>query len=504
MFNCHEKGEMKIEHITYDNAHAPRSKMRRASDTTVRIKSYISKRLSRHADMETPIQNSAERPTTIWPRFETVPDTSEMAAYLTQQHRGEKAVRKEGIITFSAKRTSNYLPLKDEGAAADDASYSSFRRKEKFVKEKKSIKLKSSRPQTVDGNPNMEKLYKLRQAITDGRMEQIVPPRHTSEGRRAPPRNPFAGPAPRFLDETSRDCSSSRHSSPHSSQSGKTRSSRVRDYIRTGAATLDEKRKEVQSKFRASSEHIKYPSFSKARHGSAASEESFFCAGENGQQQISNKNSKARRHDSTEDKRYSGIGTNPWSSHVPDTCKICRKFAMAGIQGICERCESDFWPRKDQNQNSDSEYEDDLRPTPPLQDKDEDDIKPTPPLKDAKTLSMRKKQEPQHYFQVEKDSLENVRSTIVLKDMGSRPLFNPVLVRQFSQRAQVEGDEDGLTHSQKMVERWSTNIEDNGHAYAYAEEGDTAILLRRKSNALEKAGSRDTNFYCFYDDVFDD
>jgi hypothetical protein len=139
-----------------------------------------------------------------------------------------------------------------------------------------------------------------------------------------------------------------------------------------------------------------------------------------------------------------------------------------------------------------------------LQDKDEDDIKPTPPLKDAKTLSMRKKQEPQHYFQVEKDSLENVRSTIVLKDMGSRPIFNPVLVRQFSQRAQVEGDEDGLTHSQKMVERWSTNIEDNGHAYAYAEEGDTAILLRRKINALEKAGSRDTNFYCFYDDVFDD
>jgi hypothetical protein len=136
-----------------------------------------------------------------------------------------------------------------------------------------------------------------------------------------------------------------------------------------------------------------------------------------------------------------------------------------------------------------------------LQDEDEDDIKPTPPLKDAKTLSMRKKQELQHYFQVERDSLANMRSTIVLKDMGSRPIFNPVPVRQFSQKAQVEGDGDWLTHGRKMVERWSTDLKDYG--VAYAEERDTARLLRRGNNALEKAGSRDTNFYRFYDDVLD-
>jgi len=490
MFNCHQEREMKIEHVTYDNTHAPRSRMRRASEATVRIKSYISKRLSRHADMETPIQNSAERPTILWPRFETFPDTPEMTAYLTQQHRGEKAARKEGKTTISANHSGNYLPLKDEVAAADDAAYSLFRRKGKFVIEKKNIKSKSSRPQTVDGSPNMEKLYKLRQAITDGRMEQIIPSRHTLEGRRAPSRNRFADPNPRFLDENSRDCSSSRHSSPRSSQSGKTTSSRVRDYIRTGADTLGEKRKEVQSKFRAPFEHIKYPSFSKARQSSTASDESFFCAGENGKQQIPSSNSKARRHDSAEDRRYSGIGTNPWSSHVPDTCKSCRKFAMVGIQGLCERCEADFWPRRAQNQYSDSEYEDDLRPTPLLQDEDQDDITPTPPLKDAKTLSMRKKQEPQRYFQVETESLDNVRSTIVLKDMGSRAIFNPVPVRQFSQKAQFEGDEDE-----------STNFEDYG--VTYAEERDVTRLLRREDNALEKAGSRDTNFYRFYDDVLD-
>ncbi len=486
MFNCHQEREMKIEHVTYDNTHARWSRMRQASDATVRIKSYISKRLSRHADMETPIQDSAERLTTIWPQFETVPGTPEVTACLIQQHRGEKPARKEGQTTISANHSGNYMLLKDEGAAADDAAYSPFRWKEKFIKEKKNIKLKSSRPQTVDRKPNMEKLYKLCQAITDGRIEQVVPPRHTSDGLRAPPRNRFADLNPRFLDKTSRDCSSSRHSSPHSSQSGKTTSSRVRGYIRTGAATLDEKRKEVQSKFRFSSAHIKYPSFSKARQGSTASDESFFCAGENVQQQISNKN---RRHDFVEDRRYSGIGTNPRSNYVPGTCKSCRKFAMVGIQGLCGKCEADFWPHKAQNQNSDSEYEDDLRPTPPLQDEDKDDIKPTPPLKDAKTLSMRKKQEPQHYFQVETDSID-VRSTIVLKDMGSRPIFNPVPARQLSQKAQVEG-----------YGNESTNFEDSDVSYVV--ERDITRLLRREDNALEKAGSRDTNFYRFYDDVLD-
>jgi hypothetical protein len=53
-----------------------------------------------------------------------------------------------------------------------------------------------------------------------------------------------------------------------------------------------------------------------------------------------------------------------------------------------------------------------------------------------------------------------------------------------------------------LVERWSTNFE--GYGVDYAGGRDTARLPRREDNALEKAGSRDTNFYLFYDDVFDD
>lgn len=160
---------------------------------------------------------------------------------------------------------------------------------------------------------------------------------------------------------------------------------------------------------------------------------------------------------------------------------------MVGIQGLCERCEADFWLHKTQNQNSASDYEDDLRPTPPL--------------KDAKTLSMRKQPHVQHCFGVETDSFEDVRSTIALKDMGSRPIFNPVPMRQLSQKAQIEGDENELADTQRSIERWSTRYEENDATYA--EEKDTAPLLRRKGKGLKEAGSRDTNFYRFYHDVLD-
>jgi hypothetical protein len=262
----------------------------------------------------------------------------------------------------------------------------------------------------------------------------------------------------------------------------------MRDYIRTSMDTMDEKRKEVQSKFRAPFEHLNYLSFSKARRASVDSDASFFCVGD-GEQGSDTKgihDLKPRHYDAAKERRLSGAGVSPWGNHAPSTCSHCKKFAMVGVQGLCEKCEADFYLRKAQN-NSDSDYEDDLRPTPPL--------------KDANILSLRKQPRVQHYFQVETDSLEDVRSTIALKNTRSRPILNPVPVRQFSCKAQIEDDEDELTQTQRMVERWSTRYEENDAAYA--EEKDTAPLLRRKEKGLNKTGMRDTNFYNFYDDVLD-
>jgi hypothetical protein len=372
-----------------------------------------------------------------------------------------------------------------------------LRRKAKFVKENGNIKSIDSRRKTSDGGRQiqMEKLKKLRQAMREGRMEQVVPPPQQSQmkRRRAPP-NPKILCSSR-VSESSRGRSSSRHATPshtrHVSQHRRTKSSsRVKEYIRTSVEYIDEKRKEVQGKFKAPFEHLNYPSFPSSRRSSFSSEESFYCVGENKQAQKSNSQAihelKARQYEATNERRLSGSGSSPWAHHAPDNCKLCHTFGATGIQGLCQKCESDFYRRKAQEQNSDSEYEDDLRPTPPL--------------KDAKILSMRKQPVTQHYFQVETESLEDVGETVALKDIASRPIFNPVPMRQFSQKAAVfDNDDIGRTQTQKMVDQWSTRYGDD---VPYVEENDTAPLLRR-TKGFKKGSSRDTEFYGFYDDVLD-
>lgn len=461
---------MKITHTTYDATHRRQSMARRASDASVRIKNYISSHLSRRLDTDSSHQDAGERPTTFWPRYETetsVPDDqSEMTPYLTQQHRVKKAARRDEKIIVNANHNSNYLPLKDtdRGAAADDAR-PTLRRKTKFVREKPSTNSTDCRPHTADGKENMHKLQKLRQAMREGKIEQAVPP-----NQRIRIDDRFAETTSRISAEPSRGRSSSRDRPPqafYNSRGRKARSiSRVGHYVRASVDLLDETRKEVQSKFKAPFENLNYPSFM-SRRASSDSEESFFCRGEKTEEQNPT-TLNSRQYDPEEGRRLSGAGVSPWTSHKPDYCKICKTFAMVGIQGLCDKCEANFNRRKAQNRDSDSEYEDDIRPTPPL--------------KDAKTLAMRQQPQAQHYFQVETDSLEDVT------DMGSRPIFNPVPL-------EVE-----KSKTQKRVEQWSAKYEND---VAYAEERDTAPLVSRKKMVHQRGGSRDTKFYNFYDDVLD-
>jgi hypothetical protein len=507
---------MKIEHITYDEMHTRRSMARRASDASVKIKNYF-RRLSRHSDAGLPFGNSKERPFTVWPQYgnETaVPDEhSEMTAYLTQHHRVEKAVRRDEKLAVSANSSGNYLPLKDicRGTETKDPPSPRLRRKAKFIKQNGKIKSTAShppRPRTADDMIQMERFQRLRQAMKEGKLEQVIPPGQLlrPEGRHAPPPTRFADPTPRVSGESSRGRSSIRHgTTTHTRLSSRSRrtesSSRVREYLRTSVGFLDEKRKEVQGKFKAPFEHLNYPSFSFSQRASVSSEDSFFCVGENQEEQRSNTQAihtlKSGHHETSNESRLSGVGVSPWARHAPDTCRLCNTFTTTSVRGLCHKCRAGFYLRMAQNNDPDSDYEDDLRFTPPLND--EDEIRPTPPLKDAKILSMRKQRDTQHYFQVETGSLEDVRATVALTDMGSRPIFNPVPVRRFSHEA-VFMDADNeweRTQFQRTVEQWSTRYEND---VAYVEKKDSTPLLRRKAKGLQQ---RDTEFYGFYDDVLD-
>jgi len=496
---------MKIEHTTYDTTHHRRSMARRASDASLKIKNYISTHFSRLTDAKNSLSNTTERHATVWPHYgadiSAQYKLSELTAYMTQQHLVDKAARRDERLTISANSSGRYLPLNDTycDPVTDDASPPTLRRKAKFVKENGYITSKDSptRPRTADDKIQMDKLKTLRQAMREGKLEQVVARRQQlrTDRQQAPPPNRLPDPQSRPSAESSRGRSSSRHATPshtpHVSQHRRMKSAtKVKDYIRTSTDYLDEKRKEVQSKFRAPFEHLNYPSFPSSRRSSASSEGSFYCVGEKNQAQKSNAQAvhelKSRQHEASNERRLSGSGTSPWTHHAPDNCKLCQTFGATGIQGLCQKCEADFYRRKAQEQNSDSEYEDDFRPTPPL--------------KDAKILSMRKQQATQHYFQVETDSLEDVGATVGLKDIASRPIFNPVPVRQFSHKAVVVDDDDlDRTQTQKMVERWSSRYEES--EAPYVEEPDTAPLLRWKAKGLKNATSRDTEFYGFYDDV---
>ena len=497
---------MKIEHTTYNTARRRRSMARRASDASIRIKNYFSAQFSRLADAKDSRPRTAEGPATAWAQYRahiSAPiERSELTAYMTQQHLLDKIARRDEGLISSTNSSGRYLPLNDTycSPVAEVARSPTLRRKAKFVKENGSIRSTDphARLQTADDKIQMDKIKTLRQAMKEGRLEQVVPPRSLrTEQQEALSPNRLAEPQSRPSAESSRGRSSSRHATPshtpHVSQHRRMKSStKVKDYIRTSTDYIDEKRKEVQSKFKAPFEHLNYPSFPSSRRTSVSSDESFFCVGEQKQTQKSNRQAihelKFRQQEASSQRRLSGFGVSAWAHHAPDNCKLCQTFGATGIQGLCQKCEADFYHHKSEEQNSDSEYEDDFRPTPPL--------------KDAKILSMRKQQDTQHYFQVETDSLEDVRATVALKDIASRPIFNPVPVRQFSHKAVVVDDDDfGRTQTQRMVERWSSKYEED--EAPYVEELDTAPLLRRKAKGLQKGSSRDTEFYGFYDDVLD-
>lgn len=524
---------MIIQHTTYDEARIQKSSMaRRASDLSNALRGFVSSKTSRNSSDSVSLrQNTAEWPVTLWPVLETKvspqPKTfvTDKIESQKKQNRNEKHTRKEVkcLPPIPSNQRDNYFTLQNVTYQRPAAPRSDLSRKRRVstaqMKAKVDIKSSESLPPGDDSTKTIDQLHKMRQAMKHGKMEQVIPPSRNSQspttgGRLIPPPKFSFDYSPRTSNDSSRGGSSSYQTSSeskrHSERSRKSKSSsrKLADYIRTSASILDEKRRDVQSKLQAPFENISHSLLS--RNASNASiNESFWCIGDERpleetkpQRNTQQKKNESKGHKEEKkpvvpiqpEKRHERRAEEaPWAAHPPEHCKICHKFTSLNIQELCQECMALFNNPQESAQsskpNSDSEWEDDLR----LSEEEENEIKPTPPLKDRNTLSMRKSPtlSAHIYYQ---SVTEDKRGVVPLKDMGLRPIFNPVPEQSKPKTYSFEYDGEGGFLD------WDTAVR-RDEEVSPLEENDQTPLIKRKKRGNVKEPVRNTEFYRFYDDV---
>ncbi|KAG4427498.1 hypothetical protein IFR05_017020, partial [Cadophora sp. M221] len=239
---------MKIQHLTHEESHDSLPTMNKRLSASMKVRSFISRRLSRSQDTQTPQpylsshhEESGERPTTTFPRIgfgfsesknslaekekgnvneKKEKENVEMTGYLVQKHRVEKASKKQEKILSSANSSGSYLPLRSpvensstksktkmKGKGIPSLSVPSLKKKGIFsdlIKEKIYKKAEPSAAQKLEERGDkMVKIYNLRKAMLEGKLEKVIPPSSLSgmngsasgsgmsgENRRPPPRPP--------------------------------------------------------------------------------------------------------------------------------------------------------------------------------------------------------------------------------------------------------------------------------------------------------------------------
>ncbi|KAL5317733.1 hypothetical protein ACEPPN_014831 [Leptodophora sp. 'Broadleaf-Isolate-01'] len=347
---------MKIQHLTHEESHDSLPNMNKRLSASMKVRSFISRRLSRNLDNHAPQPylsshyeegrgEEGDRPTTVFPRMgfgfseskNSLPEkqsekgkesASEMTGYLVQKHRVEKAEKKQEKILSSANSSGSYLPLRSpiESSSTNAKTKTKIRGKgigrgissfSDLVKEKIYKKTEPSAAQKLEERGDkMVKIYNLRKAMLEGKLERVVPPPSGmgmngsgaglgagGENRRPPPRpahNPFldnissVGPASSRQPcaapvqvQVSFSRTSQQSDVRQTSRTRKTKSasSKIASLIGSSADMMDETRRGIQGKFREPFEHLNYPSFSLGRRedgddGDGDSDESFFCLGD--------------------------------------------------------------------------------------------------------------------------------------------------------------------------------------------------------------------------------
>ncbi|KAI9046626.1 hypothetical protein LZ554_009369 [Drepanopeziza brunnea f. sp. 'monogermtubi'] len=451
---------MKITHTTFDEAHnqdeVPGMR-KRASMASIKVRDWASKRLSRNSDMS-PQQLSShpedERAptTTMWPPGFSEPtsavDLPQMNAYIATQLRLEEERKRGPEVNAAAATLSGslirYLPLRPPpGRPSSTEESRDGQLATKHVKLSERVKGKLNRRAVqadrgrnvvverggVGEDDQLNKIYVLRRAMQEGKLERVVPPLKprapigTVSGRRAPPRpvrNPLQGgdasPAGSVMSAPEKvmssggswlalknDGGSSRSSGRGESSKGKGKEKGVAGLVGAGADLLDETRRSMQEKVKGGFEGLGYPSFSLARKRTSLgggkkdvdedSDDSFFCLGD------------AKELDKKEGKRKSRGrgGGGKRRSEVPEAplmkCKLCGLETVSGARGLCLLCEDDHFGAETkietptgESEYPSSEYEDEIVVSD--QDEYEDEIKPIPPQKDVPRPSTRKESSP--------------------------------------------------------------------------------------------------------------
>ncbi|KAF8862900.1 hypothetical protein BDZ45DRAFT_738893 [Acephala macrosclerotiorum] len=497
-----ERCEFMIEHITYGATHQPMksyipasiSNKTDSSTSSQRPRASIEQALSRNVK---PSQTA--RPSTQWPNAEMRVATADLASFVLQKGREGKEKRKQEKLVIKANSSGRYLSLLDEKSSAATKVTPNLRRKEKFSKivmaKLNKLSHEDEKQLLVQNDANMQRFEEIRKAIKEGKMERVVPPRTEAEKERLAPRRYSV-------------------SQPSSSRS---------------APAAETKPKVKSSKDRKSVDHWKNRlSGSKL---SAYLEKGKEIQREDEEEQRSNTNAiKALKMRQGENRRrLSGEGSSPWSSPANQRCRLCNKWGTQGVRGLCSECEDDFLRPKTSvglgTSFSDSE--------------DEDEIKPTPPLKDRKTLSMRKSPDRNYLLHVPAYANEEwederpttpVKGSIRLESVNARsePSDSSVSPRIFSQQAEIEDQEDSDAETVKrwnsgpfkpiskenknLFEKWSAVYQNGDYRQFQAEDGTPLIpIAQKRSPAMRKLSPnahqkslRDSSFYDFWGELLGD
>lgn len=322
----------------------------------------------------------------------------EMTAYLTQQQQTMRTAKKGGkggsTETKSVSRegpstiyhSSNNSHIEERHMDSTEVQYP-LRWKPNF---KKLILKRLGNPRILEsrneGDDNLVKAKQNRTTMQKGKLEVVIPPPKKPGGERliAPPRSARQpNPYPTFK---------------HSSKSSASSASRLVEYIRASADSLEETRQELTSKFRSPFEHLNHHSSALPRSDSKVctrgspclSEESFFCIGEEveaGEAQAIRARGKGEgRASNKEGASPKGRGeddAHSWVDPWPGYCRLCGDLELPDAEGLCRDCEPELMHPKLVTRESSSSWTSSWLT-------DDEDFKPTPPLKDGETLLLRR------------------------------------------------------------------------------------------------------------------
>ncbi|KAL3428259.1 hypothetical protein PVAG01_01768 [Phlyctema vagabunda] len=464
---------MKIEHTTYEQVRPVTSRPRSG---TRKVRDHFSS----HSSSPNAQGNDSETiaPVIEWLKGLSSHEVTSRAAEnsTTQQHNiqvqkmaGSDQERHQYPLQVPADIESKPLPRLPK-----------LRRKGKFSDMVKEIGTKLSvdirRPSQTDEThvSKVAEMHTNREAMKEGKLEQVA--KRPSSGNRIAPTPP-----------------GKENYKPSHQRNKSSTSSKISEYIATGADVLDSTRREITKdlaeKFRPPFEHINYRPFSRNRESSISSDSSiFFCAGEEIDEPVT---PLTQRQEKSKARRLSGDGTNPWEDPAPEFCKLCKRKGVQGVRGLCSNCEREFM----RTYSTGFKHEPEIVPAPPLKDKEILKISIGNYLHEEDELGSRK-------------AVQNMRLSCV----SSKPVIvEPCPKRYSSQKATViqmdhkddddkylkwqdEATRSEFKESQQTFERWS-------QCYEHDTQDETpkpSTIVRR-----EKSSKHDT-LYGYWDGVLED